>query len=140
MTSHYVITMLFIIGAVITTTTHQVIMKFTSQHAAWSKWWLILMGIGYLIGIFAPLCQVFAFRGNNATVITAISGGILFPVLYLTLYLTFRSEITWIQLVGIVLACVAAILVQFGPVSEESNPHGKAPQPSANESTSETGA
>jgi len=130
--------MSFILASVSIATIHQVILKLASYHETWGQVWLAYMGAGYVIGILPPLFLTFAYRGNNASVILAITVGISTPLVFSTLFIFFREPLTRIQILGLIFASVGVMLLFTGSIQESSTDKDRQDRPAASDVTGNT--
>ncbi len=113
-------TLLAIFGAVVAHTISVIFFKFAAE--AKGRRILILFGTGITIGLGHMICLMFALKGNDPKLVTAVMGSMMGVITTITLNRVFKERLSIYQWLGIVVLMIGtSILVNIEPPGESKD-------------------
>lgn len=107
------LTVLFIAGFVVSSTGASLVFKAAADAAGWAAFRFFLLG--NLIGVWAPVCLMYALKGTNPNIVYAACYGIGFCALQAASFQLFQQPLSAWQWAGVGVVGVGILLLQIRP-------------------------
>lgn len=105
------LTVLFIAGFVVSSTGASLVFKAAADAAGWAAFRFFLLG--NFVGVWAPVCLMYALKGTNPNVVYAVCYGIGFCALQIASFHLFRQPLSAWQWAGVGVVGVGILLLQI---------------------------